>query len=96
MEKLSQGGQEKRYKDTLWAFLKNFDLPTWRLVNRLHRSDQSGEVHTKEQHSMKKEKKAQRTQGQVQWAISGFHDIDLLEWAKSAIKELTNSHLSLI
>ena len=45
--KRSQGGQRKRYKDTLKAFLKDFDIP---IGNRLHRSDQSGEVSsTKEQ-----------------------------------------------
>ena len=47
--KRSQGGQKKRYKDTLKASLKAFD------GNRLHRSDQSGEVSsTKEQLPMKK------------------------------------------
>ena len=44
--------EKKRYKDTLKAFLKDFDIPIG-LGNRLHRSDQSGEV-TKEQRSMKK------------------------------------------
>ena len=54
--KRSQGGQKKRYKDTLKASLKDFDIPIGSL-KRLHRSDQSGEVSsTKEQLSMKKKR----------------------------------------
>ena len=41
--KRSQGGQKKCYKDTLKSCLKDFDIPIG-LRNRLHRSDQSGEV----------------------------------------------------
>ena len=37
--KRSQGGQNKRYKDTLKASLKDFNIPTG---NRLLRIDQSG------------------------------------------------------
>ena len=51
----SQGDQNLRYKDTLKASLKDFDIPigSW---NRLHRSDQSGEISsTKARLSMKKE-----------------------------------------
>ena len=52
--KRSQGGQEKRYKDTLKASLKDFEIPLG-YGKRLHRSDQSGEVSsTKEQLSMKR------------------------------------------
>ena len=53
--KRSQGGQKKRYKDTIKASLK---ISTYQfgLGNRLHRSDQSvGVSSTKEQLSMKKE-----------------------------------------
>ena len=41
--KRSHGGQKKRYKDTLKASLKDFNIPTesW---NRLHRIEQSGEA----------------------------------------------------
>ena len=70
--KRSQGGQKKRYKDTIKASLKDFDIPV-----ELHRRDQSGGVSsTKEQLSLKKrerkERKAQRTQNQDHWAASGF------------------------
>ena len=51
--KRSQGGQKKRYKDTLKASLKDFEIPMGSC--RLHRSDQSGEVSsTKEQLFMKR------------------------------------------
>ena len=51
--KRSQGAQKKRNKDTLKASLSDFDIPI-RSGNRLHRSDQSGEVSsTKVQLSMK-------------------------------------------
>ena len=41
--KRSHGGQKKRYKDTLKASLKDFNIPTesW---DRLHRIEQSGEA----------------------------------------------------
>ena len=39
--KCSQCGQKKRYKDTLKASVKDFDIP---IGNRQHMSDQSGEV----------------------------------------------------
>ena len=56
--KRSQGGQKKRYEDTLKDSLKDFDIQ-WGLGNRLHRSDQSGEVSsTKEQLSMKKKRES--------------------------------------
>ena len=48
--KRSQGGQKKRYNDTLKSSLKDFDIPvgSWR-------SDQSGELSsTKDKLSMKK------------------------------------------
>ena len=51
--KCSQGGQKKRYKDTLKASLKNsiFQLSPG---NRLHRNEQSGVVSsTKEPHNLK-------------------------------------------
>ena len=50
--KRSQGGQKKRHKDTFKAFLKDLTYQ-WGLGNRLHISDQSGEVSsTKKQPSM--------------------------------------------
>ena len=52
--KRSQGGQKKRYKDTLKAFLKDFEIPmgSW---EQTAQSDQSGEVSsTKEQLFMKR------------------------------------------
>ena len=53
--KRSQDGQKKCYIQTLKASLKDFDIQRG-LGNRLHRSDQRGEVSsTKEQLSMKKE-----------------------------------------
>ena len=52
--KRSQGGQKKCYKDTLKASLKDLKYQ-WGPGNRLHRSDQSGEVSsTKEQLFMKR------------------------------------------
>ena len=42
--KRSQGGQKKRYKNTLKASLKDFSTYQRGLGNRLHRNDQSGEV----------------------------------------------------
>ena len=51
--KRSQGGQKKRYKDTLKASL--ISKYQWGPGNRLHRSDQSGEVSsTKEKLFMKR------------------------------------------
>ena len=51
--KRSQGGQKKRYKGTLKASLKDFDIPIG--VLGLHRIDQSGEVSpVKEQLFVKK------------------------------------------
>ena len=41
--KRSDGGQKKRYKDTLKASLKDFNIPT-ELWERLHRIEQSGEA----------------------------------------------------
>ena len=41
--KRSHGGQKKRYKDTLKASLKDFNIPQSR-GNRLHRIEQSGEA----------------------------------------------------
>ena len=83
--KRSQGGQKKRYKDTLKASLKDFEIPMGP-GNRLHRSDQSGEVSsTKEQLFMKrresvklKESKAKRAQSQNKCATIRLYDIDLL------------------
>ena len=52
--KRSQGGQKKRYKDTLKASLKDFDIPigSW---EQTAQERSSGEVSsTKEQLSMKK------------------------------------------
>ena len=50
--KRSQGGQKKRYKDTIKASLKDFDIP----MGFWNRSDQSGEVSsTKEHLSVKKD-----------------------------------------
>ena len=54
--KRSQGGQKKRYKDTLKASLKDFDIPmgSWEQTAQEH-SKWRGEVSsTKEQLSMKK------------------------------------------
>ena len=64
--KRSQGGQKKRYKDTLKTSLKDFDIPigSW---NRLHKSDQSGEGAALYVWSGKK---AQRAQSQYQWALA--------------------------
>ena len=40
--KRSHGGQKKRYKDTLKASLKDFNIPS--RGNRLSRNEQSGEA----------------------------------------------------
>ena len=47
MSKRSHGGQKKRYKDTLKASLKDFNIPTeaW---EQLHRIEQSGEASSEE------------------------------------------------
>ena len=47
MGKRSHGGQKKRYKDTLKASLKDFNIPTesW---NKLHRTEQSFEASSEE------------------------------------------------
>ena len=42
--KRSHGGQKERYKDTLKASLKDFNIPTESHGNRLHRIVQSGEA----------------------------------------------------
>ena len=49
-----QGGQKKRYKDTLKASLKDFNIPTESCPrNRLHRIEQSGVASsTKEPHNL--------------------------------------------
>ena len=47
MGKRSHGGQKKRYKDTLKASLKDFNIPTesW---EQMHRTEQSGEASSEE------------------------------------------------
>ena len=47
MGKRSHGGQKNRYKDTLKASLKDFNIPTesW---NKLHRTEQNGEASSEE------------------------------------------------
>ena len=47
MGKRSHGGQKKRYKDTLNASLKDFNIPTesW---EKLHRTEQSSEASSEE------------------------------------------------
>ena len=47
MGKRSHGGQKKRYKDTLKASLKDFNIPQSR-GNKLHSTEQSGEASSEE------------------------------------------------
>ena len=110
--KRSQGGQTKRYKDTLKASLKDFNIPT-ESRERLPRIEQSGVASStkvppnlkqresvKLKGSIKKRKQEPRDHYQTRHSPNSFAlfatDSLELKFAYTAINEHTNTHKRLI